>query len=299
MRILVVGSTGMVGSEVARSLAGRGEEVRGLVRSTSAREKVAALEAAGVETVEGDLRDPRSLAVACSEVDAVITTASAMPMSWQENNTVGMVDRDGSISLIDTAKQAGIEHFVYTSFPHPPKPGYPLADAKTEVEKHLIGSGIEYTILAATPFMEIWLSPALGFDYLNTQATIYGDGTNPVSIVSLFDVARTACEALYRTEARNATLPVGGPQALTQLEIVETFEKVSGSKWELRSVPVDSLREQFDAANDEVQQSLAALQLAYATAPHSAMDPSKYLVRNGLKTVEQYAAEVSKQPAGA
>ena len=60
MKVLVAGSTGMLGGEVARQLARRGAEVRGLVRRTSDESKVAALRASGVTVVEGDLRDGQS-----------------------------------------------------------------------------------------------------------------------------------------------------------------------------------------------------------------------------------------------
>ena len=298
MKILVVGSTGTVGSEVATSLAQRGEQVRGLVRPASAAGKVAALEAAGVETVEGDLRDPRSLAAACSGVDAVISTASAMPMSWTENNTIGIVDRDGTIALIDEAKRAGVKHFILTSFPDPQQPESPLGEAKLAAEMHLVGSGMMYTVLAANNFTEIWLSPALGFDYANGQATIYGDGTNTLSMVSFRDVVRTACKALYRSEARNTTLAVGGPHALSQREIVEIFENQSGKKWRLNHVSADALREQLESADDELQQSFAARQLAFATAPCFAMDPATYLVRTDLRSVAEYAADVLSSTVG-
>ena len=298
MKVLVVGSTGMVGGEVARRLASKGEHVRGLIRSTSDRAKVAALKAAGVETVEGDLREPSSLSAACRGVDAVITTASAMPNSWQESNTIGEIDREGTINLIDAASNSGVKRFVHTSFPHEPEPGYPLGDAKAAAEKHLTKSGLEYTILAANYFMEVWLSPALGFDYNSASATIYGAGTNPLSWVSFVDVARTACEALSRSEAKNATLPVGGPEALTPLEVVRLFEKTTGKKWSVQHVSEEALRAQLDAATDEVQHCVTMLQLTYATSKDFGMDPSKYLIRDGLKSVQQYAAEVSKQTAG-
>jgi len=75
--ILVVGATGMVGSEICQRLSGRGEKVRALVRTTSSTEKVALLRGRGVEVCVGDLKDPDSLAGACRGVDAVISTASS------------------------------------------------------------------------------------------------------------------------------------------------------------------------------------------------------------------------------
>ena len=105
MRVLVAGSTGMVGGEAACLLAARGDEVRGLVRRTSDESNVAALRASGVTVVEGDLRDGQSLTAVCRGVDAVVKTVSAMPFSRKEGNTIGDVDRDGTIRLIDAANR--------------------------------------------------------------------------------------------------------------------------------------------------------------------------------------------------
>ena len=294
MRVLVAGATGMVGGEAARILSGAGHAVRALVRPTSSGEKVAALQGAGIEVVEGDLRDRASLDAACAGVDAVITTVSAMPFSWQTGNTIGDVDRDGTIRLIDAATAAGAKRFIHTSFPHPPEPGFALGDAKAAAKNHLSSSDIEHTILAANFFMEVWLSPAFGFDYPNGSATIYGDGTNRISWVSYRDVARTAAEAVADPRARNAVLPVGGPAIHTPLEVVAIFEKATGKTWALSHASVEALQEQKAAATDEVQDSVAALQLGYAAAPGWDMDPSDYLVSSGLTSVEQYAREVTQ-----
>lgn len=296
MKILVVGSTGMVGGETARRLAGAGRKVRGLIRPTSDEKKVKVLEREGVEVIVGDLREPKSLEAACRGVETVITTVSAMPFSWQEGNTIGGVDRDGAISLVDAAKAAGVQRFIYLSFPHGPEPGFALGDAKVAVENHLTSSGMEYAILWANFFMEVWLSPAFGFDYTSNSATIYGDGSNGITWVSVTDVARALVEAVTSSIAKNKVLPVGGPELLTPLEVLKIFEEASGKKWNVQHVAVDALQKQLAAAGDEVQASVAALQLAYATADFS-MDPSSYLVPRYLKSVRQYAAEVLKQYA--
>src|SRR5882757_1671464 len=70
--ILVVGATGMVGSEICQRLSRRGEKVRALVRTTSSTEKVALLRGSGAEVWVGDLKNPDSLAGACRGVNAVI-----------------------------------------------------------------------------------------------------------------------------------------------------------------------------------------------------------------------------------
>ena len=94
--ILVVGSTGILGSDICRRLTSQGKVVRGLVRSTSNPERVAALKGWGVETVLGDLRDPASLARACQGVDTVITTATTT-ISMQPGDSIPVTDQQGQL----------------------------------------------------------------------------------------------------------------------------------------------------------------------------------------------------------
>lgn len=173
--IVVVGSTGVLGGEICGQLVKSGKGVRALVRATSSAEKTDALKKQGAELVTGDLKDPGSLSAACSGVDTVISTASST-MSRQEGDSIETVDRKGQLSLIEAAKKAGVGRFIFVSFPHGEEPSCPLEAAKMEVEGILASSGMTYTIIYANVFMEVWLSPALGFDYANAKATIYGDG---------------------------------------------------------------------------------------------------------------------------
>ena len=294
--VLVVGATGIVGGEVARLLAAKGMGARGLVRVGSDPGKVSGLEKAGVTIVRGDLREPQTLAAACRGVDAVISTVSAMPFSWQPGNTLQDVDRRGQMALMDAARKEGVRRLIYVSFPHDGSVSFPLGDAKIATESYLRSSGLEYTILQANWFMEVWLSPAFGFDYGACKAMVFGEGNNRLSWVSFRDVARTAVEAVSSDRARNQALSVGGPQALSPLEVIAIFEKQSASSWQVTHVPVDALRKQKASAADEVQESVAALQIMYATAA-IVMNPKDYLVSDHLVRVEDYAESVVKKPA--
>ena len=226
--ILVVGATGLVGSEICGQLAARGKQVRALVRATADPAKVDRLRALGAEITVGDLRDANSLQAACRGANAVITTASALPFTYEPDvNTPQTTDQDGYLSLIAAAREAGTRHFVHTSFP-PVAASFPLQDAKRAVEDGLRSSGLTYTILQPTFFSEVWLSPGMGFDYVNHKATIYGEGQNATSWISYADVAQFAVACLDNPAARNATLELGGPDALSPLAVVGVFEKVGG-----------------------------------------------------------------------
>ncbi len=290
---LVVGATGMVGGEVCRRLAAQGQAVRAMVRTTSDPAKVEALRNLGVEVVQGDLRDRASLDAACRGAQAVITTASAMPFSYRPGeNTVQNVDYQGTISLIDAARAAGVRRFIYTSYSRQIDVDTPLGNAKRSVEKHLRESGLTYTILHPSFFSEVWLSPAVGFDHANAKATLYGTGETPISWISLRDVAAFAVTGLDSPAARNATLEMGGPQALSPLEVVHIFERVGGRPFEVQYVAVEALQAQKQAATDPMQESFAGLMLDLAKGGAIDMRETLLAIPLQLASVEDYAKQV-------
>ena len=258
--ILVAGSTGLLGREVCRLLLERGDSVRALVRPTSNQNLVSDLKTRGAELAFGDLKDAGSLDAACRNVSSVISTVSST-LSRQEGDSIETVDRRGQIQLIDAAKKAGVRRFVLVSFNHQRTPACPLSEAKNAAEQRLMSSGMEYTILRPSFFMEVWLSPALGFDPANGKATIYGTGKNAVNWVSLYDVARFVAEAVLKPEAANQIIEIGGPDALSPLEVVRIFEQTTGSKIDVQQVSEEDLSAQRAAASDPFQKSFASLML--------------------------------------
>jgi uncharacterized protein YbjT (DUF2867 family) len=260
---LIVGATGLLGSHICSLLADRGHPARALVRDTSNPEKVAQLRNTGIEIVRGDLKDPKSLEAACRGVHTVISTASST-LSRQEGDSIETVDRQGQLNLVEAAEVANVKHFVLISFPNAPIE-FPLQSAKRAVEERLRRSRMTHTILQPTFFMEVWLSPALGFDAANGTAQIYGDGQHKVSWISLQDVGRFAVAALDNASAVNVTVKLGGPDALSPLEVVRAVEKSTGKSITVQHVPEAALRAQYDTATDSVQRSFAALMLYYAS----------------------------------
>ena len=258
---IVVGATGFLGSENCRRLAQQGKPVRALVRTSSDPAKKEALQNLGIELVEGDLKDAASLAVACQGVTAVISTAS-VTISRQAGDSIQAVDLDGQLNLIQAAKAANVSQFIYVSYSGNIDVDCPLQTAKRTVEQALRESGLTYTILRPSSFMEVWLSPIVGFDVANANVTVYGTGERKISWISLADVAQFAVESLTNPAAQNAVLELGGPVALSPLEVVQIFEAASGKSFAVQHVPAEALQAQLDAATDPIQQSFAALMLA-------------------------------------
>ncbi len=289
--ILVVGSTGLLGSEICRRLREAGLPVRGLVRSTSGEEKVARLKDLGVETVLGDLRDPSSLARACQGVDTVITTATTT-MSMQPGDSIPVTDQQGQLDLVKAAREAGVKRFVMVSIPLSTE-ACPLTTAKRTVEQAIMTSGMEFTILRSSIFMEVWLSPAVGFDYPNAKANIFGDGHARNRYISLGDVAQYAVESLSNSAAKNAVFDLGQPQLFSLLEVVRVFEQVSGKSFDLAFIPAEALAAQSAAAADPLQKSFATLMHSTATG-NLCGDPceAERVFALPLVSVEDYARKV-------
>jgi len=294
--ILVVGATGLVGAEVCQKLRQRGEPVRALVRPTSSSDRKEMLRASGAELCIGDLKDPLSIAAACRGVDAVISTASAT-LSRQRDDSIETVDTEGQLNLVNAAKAANVNRFVFVSFRRTPELSFPLGRAKEQVENAV--KGLNFTIVQASWFMEVWLSPALGFDYQNSQARIYGPGTSPISWVSYRDVAEMCAIALRHPAAERKVVEFGGPEALSPLEVVGRFERIGGKPFRLEHIPVSALLAQFEDAGDPLQKSFAALMLGYTHG--DAIDMTAAIDAFGLRLsgVDEYARTVLGKTASA
>lgn len=291
--ILVVGATGWLGSAICQRLTAAGKSVRALVRDSSDPAKVDRLRSLGVAIVQGDVRDQASLEEACQDVTHVISTVSAMPFSYQPGvNDIQTVDLEGVTNLIKAAKANAVSHFIYISIPEMTSLDFPLQRAKREVERRLRESGLVYTILRPSYFMEGWLSPAVGFDPANAKAAIYGTGQNPISWISLQDVAQFAVASLDHPAARNATLELGGPQALPPLEVVKCFEQASGRTFEVQFVPEETLQAQQAAATDPMQQSFSGLMRGYTLGDPIAMAATLQTFGLQLMKVEDFAKSI-------
>ncbi len=288
--ILVVGSTGLVGGLVCQQLAKKG--VHALVRATSAPEKVAALKNAGIPTLLGDLKDRASLEAACKGVKTVISTASST-LSRAEGDNLQSVDLEGQLTLVDVAKAAGVQNFIFVSFPGGPL-DYPLQSAKRAVEKRIKESGMTYTILQPTNFNEVWLGPALGFDYPNAKARVLGSGDQKTSWISFVDVASFTSGSVDNPKAANQTFLLGGPEALSMHEVVKIFEEASGKKFALEHVPEDALVKQYETAQDPMEKSFAALMVSGARGQVIDAQAALGSIPVKLASVRDYAKQVAR-----
>lgn len=257
--ILLVGATGELGLRIAKRLVSEDERVRALVRESADPARVKELEGLGVELAYGDLRDRASLDAACRGVEVVVSTATCIA---RDEGTLEEVDLRGQLDLVAAAEDAGVQRCVYVSFTLPEQLDldFPLRTAKRAVEARLRDGGLEYTILQPGPFLEVWLSPLTGFDYLSGSAS-FVKGGGRIGFVSVDDVARTAARAVRHPGARNRTLPVSGPEAVSLGEAVTIFEGALGRPFDVEQLEPEGLRAAYAGVTDPKAASFIAMRL--------------------------------------
>jgi uncharacterized protein YbjT (DUF2867 family) len=239
MIVAVAGATGALGSQICTLLERRGVSVRRLARP--------AVDLTSATTLAGVLRG----------ASCVVSTATSFPRD-SSPGAIDRVDRDGTISLIHAAEAAAVPHFVFVSF-QPVPLDFPLQRAKRAVEERLAAAALDAVVLRPAKFMDIWFSPLLGFDAAQRRATIYGDGTGPVSWIAAADVAAVAAQAALGEVT--GELEFGGPEALSQRDVVRIFEQATGEGWVLEEVSAEQLEQRHALAADDVTRSLTALML--------------------------------------
>jgi NADH dehydrogenase len=231
--ILVVGATGQLGFKITSGLLARSRDVRVLARPASAYQQAQQL---GADVVLGDLKDRPSLDAACAGVETVITTANSVRRGGED--TVSSVDANGTRSLIEAAKAAGVRRFVYTSvLGAAPDSPVPFLAAKAANEAHLRGSGMAWTVLAPNAFMESWPARVVGAPALaGAPVVIVGEGRRRHTFVAEDDVAAFAVAAVDSPHAVNQRVAIGGPEALSWRDVVALYERVVGRPLEMRFV---------------------------------------------------------------
>lgn len=224
--ILVTGATGNVGSELVRLLAGTGEPVRALCRSP---EKAESLSGRGVEPVLGDLVEPGSVEAAMRGCDRVFLLTSPTPeQAWREK------------AAIDAARRAGVRRIVRVSAADA-NPGAPVPWARwhSETDAHLRTSGLDWTILKPTAFMQNFISWAP----MIARGRLYGAaGEGRASWVDARDVATVAARVLAGDGHEGATYFLTGPEAFSMREATAVLSGVLGRKVGYVNVPRIALR---------------------------------------------------------
>lgn len=210
--ILITGATGTNGREVVKQLTEVDKPVRVLVRDAN---KAKSLFAPQVAIVVGDLEQPETLKAALEGVErALLIPANSPNQLHQERN------------FIEAAQRAKVQHLVKFSALGADIPDSPVSLLRwhAESEQILRGSGIPFTIIRPTTFMQNMLGSA---STIKSEGKFYmAVGDARVAQVDARDIAAVIITALTQSGHEGKIYTVTGSEALTYTEVAEKLSSV-------------------------------------------------------------------------
>jgi uncharacterized protein YbjT (DUF2867 family) len=224
---LVTGATGRQGGSVAWHLLKRGHRVCAFTRDPK-KPAARALAEMGAEVVGGDLDDRPSVERALEGVSGVFAVQNFWEAGYEREVSQG-------ITLADAAKAEGVKHFVYSSVGSSyRKTGIAAFDGKREIEEHIRGIGLSYTVLRPTSLMEDW--EEMREQIIGGTLAQPLDPEKPLQQVSVEDVGAFAAMAFEDPEGwLGREVDLAGDES-TMVELAETFGRVIGRKVEYAQV---------------------------------------------------------------
>jgi NADH dehydrogenase len=235
--IVVAGGTGTLGTRLVPRLAGQGLAVRVLTRDPARAQHLAGQR---VQVVCGDVRDPGSLAKAIRGAGTVISAVHGF--AGPGGVSPATVDRDGNAHLIGAAADAGAEFILVSVVGAAPAHPIGLFRAKHAAEDMLRASGIPWTIVRATAFMETWATIMGRMLHTSGKILVFGRGDNPVNFVSATDVAALVAHAATSPNLRGQILEIGGPDNLTFNQVAAILQTSTGQHGTVRHIPRPALQ---------------------------------------------------------
>jgi uncharacterized protein YbjT (DUF2867 family) len=221
--ILVTGATGNVGRPLVNQLAEAGVHVRAVTRRPDSAQ------------FPVDVEVVRSAAAGIDGASAVFLNSRALG--------------DELATVVELARRAGVRRLVALSAINADddfsrQPSRFRGDRNKEVEQHAVDSGLEWVSLRptvfATNFIGMWAPQIRAGDVVSGPYA----SASTAPIVDA-DISGVAVHALLRDDLLGRKVPLTGPQALTNTELVGVIGDVLGRPLRYQEVPPDLVRRRF------------------------------------------------------
>ncbi|WP_030747796.1 SDR family oxidoreductase [Streptomyces sp. NRRL S-31] len=188
MKIVVIGGTGLIGSQVVALLRDRGHEA------------VAASPSKGVDTVTGE-----GLAAAVQGADAVVDVSNSP--SFETDAALDFFTRSAR-HLIEAERAAGVRHHVTLSIVGVDRvPDYGYYRAKVAQEEAVRDGGVPFSIVRATQFFE-FIAPVMDMSTEEGRVRLPSTRLRPIASA---DVASAVAEAA-QGEPSYGVRDIAGPE---------------------------------------------------------------------------------------
>lgn len=229
--ILVTGATGNLGSATIEFLLKKipAREIAALVRDTT---KATALAEKGITLKQGDYFDYPALVTAFAGVDKLLFISS------------GTMDKrtEQQLNVVNAAKEAGVKHIYYTSFPNSGTASAFIAgESHIATEEAILASGIPYTLLRNNLYMDVL--PMLLGDALNSGQFHFPGGNGKVSFTLRNDMAEATANLLLADGQENTVYDFTNNTSYSLHDVVATLKQVTGQNVNYVDVPVEAFEE--------------------------------------------------------
>jgi len=227
-KILLAGSTGYLGSYIAKELQKRSFFLKTIARNP---EK---LEQNGIEVNEvlkAELTDSDSISECCKDIDIVISTIG---ITRQKDGLTYMdVDYQANMNLLEEAKKSGVKKFIYISVLNGEKLRIlKICDAKERFVEQLKKSGLPYCVVRPNGFFSD-MSEVFNMA-INGRVYLFGNGEYRANPIHGKDLATFCVDAIEKPDRE---IEIGGPETLTQNEIAFIAFNVLGNKPKIFHIP--------------------------------------------------------------
>lgn len=230
--VLVVGGTGMLGSQVVSALLERGKPVRALVRPGS---DAARLEGAGATVVRGDMMDLDSLVRAMDGADTVVTTAAGYTRHRKGDSP--QIDTIGNSNLAEAASRSGVRRFVLTSILTCDQTPYvPHFWHKKVAEDRLEKLDVPFVALRPGAFLD--QVTRFGGDPFSKGRLIWlGSSSVPLTLVLTRDLAGYLAAATDAPGIDGQRIDIGWDRPISMQEVAAISGRLLGKQIRVRTVP--------------------------------------------------------------
>src|SRR5258706_10409342 len=231
--ILITGVTGHQGGAVAQALQGKGFHLRGLTRKADS-ERAAALARSGVDVdvVKGDLDDESTLRRALAGAWGVFGVQNAQEAGVEREEAQGK-------RLATLAREAGVEHYVYTSVGSADKrTAVPHFDSKWRIEETVRGLRFpSHVILRPVFFMENLLAP---YSLQGSTLAVALEPDTKLQMIAVDDIGWFGARAFTEAAALNRRETDLAGDVRTSLEAREILTEALGRPIAFAQTPIRS-----------------------------------------------------------
>jgi NAD(P)H dehydrogenase (quinone) len=283
-KLFILGATGHLGGLTVKHLLNQGVNAKDIVAVVRDTNKASDLEKLGLEVRLGDY-DQKDFSPAVFEgADKLLFISSP---SFDNTHRIKQ-----HATVVEAARDANVKHIVYTGLAYPDRHNTPLAYVHSATEAAIKSTGIPYTILRNTFYMEYFLVKAEMERAIASGTLLTASNGEKLNLVSRNDFALAAAIVLTTEGHENTIYELTYPVAYSYEDIARILSKLSGKQIAHKDVAIEQLKAHLLETGLTPEQLLydsSAFQPAFANGWASVTSDSlvNLIGRNNLTTIEE------------